>query len=93
MNIVVVSGRIKHDIECYEYRPSKYKCRFEIDCRREFAENEYDSLLLEAWGNKAQLLESAFKKGDMISVKGRLKCDKSDKVLITVEQYEFPTDY
>lgn len=83
MNKVILIGRIPKDIESKLTTNQKQYCMFSLAVQREFKnpDGEYDSDFIncKAFGNTAELLSNYCRKGDRISVEGRIQNNNYEK--------------
>ena len=92
MNQVTLIGRLTKDPELKYTQGGKAFCNFTIAVPREFNRNETDFINCVAWDKKAEAIAQYFKKGEKISIIGRIQIDKKDDTYYTkimVEKFEF----
>lgn len=80
MNNVVLLGRLTRDVELRSTQNGNVVANFSIAVNRNFknANGEYEADFINcvAWRNTAEFISKYFKKGDMISARGRIQTRK-----------------
>ena len=88
MNKVVLMGRLTRDVELRQTAKGVSVARFNIAAHRRFSEKA-DFINCIAWGQTADFIAKYFKKGNMLSLEGRLESgsyeDKSGSVQYVTE--------
>lgn len=73
MNKVVLLGRMAKDPELRSTQSEKAVAAFTVACDRRFAKGEADFINCIAWNKTAEFVNQYFKKGDRISLCGRIQ--------------------
>lgn len=88
MNKVVLMGRLTRDVELKTTPNGVSMARFTVAINSRFAEKA-DFINCVAWGRTAEVIEKYFKKGNMLSLEGRLASgsyeDKDGKMQYVTE--------
>ena len=83
LNCCILSGRPTKDIDVYVMRDGKQSVSFVLAVQKRKKEDGADFIPVKAYGQTAEILEQYVKKGDPITVRGRLQ----------VRDYEHPDGY
>lgn len=73
MNKVILLGRMAKDPELRSTQSEKAVATFTVACDRIFAKGEADFINCVAWNKTAEFVNRYFKKGDRISLCGRIQ--------------------
>lgn len=93
MNKVILIGRTTKDIELKKTKSGKSACMFGLAVKREYSKEDTDFINLVAFNKTAELLSQYVKKGNRISVIGRLEQnDYTDKDGKNVSTYNVVVD-
>ena len=79
VNVVVLEGRLTHDVELRQTTSGVSVCSFSIAVDRNYKSGEErltDFLTIQAWRPTAEFIGKYFKKGDGIAVVGRMQSRK-----------------
>lgn len=97
MNLIVISGRLREDIEVKEHKEGRKSCQFKLAVLDPYAKTEViDWIKCRAWGSTAENLAKGNKKGDQILVRGVLKVTsymqeevRKENIFVNVESWEY----
>lgn len=103
MNVVIMTGRLATTPECKTTANGKVLCYFRIGVdrsRRQNGKKESDFFNVIAWNGTGEAIARWFKKGDVISILGRLENDtyetdgvKNHENRIVVREFYFNSGY
>lgn len=96
MNVVALMGRLTRDPEIKFGQSGKAYCRFSIAVNRPFSKDETDFFNCVAFGRTAEILGEYFRKGQQISLNGRLQMnqyevngEKRTSYDVVIEAFDF----
>lgn len=92
MNNVSLIGRLVRDPEVTELSSGIKKARFTLAVDREFAANKTDFIQCAAWRSQADFIGTYIKKGNLISVQGRIETGSYEKDGVWVYTTEVVAD-
>ena len=82
MNIVLLIGRITHDVEIKQVGEGYTVCKISLAVRREFknsdGEYEVDFVPVTLWEGAAYTCQELCKKGSLISLRARIQMNKRE---------------
>lgn len=76
MNVIALMGRLTRDPEVKFGQSGKAYCRFSIAVNRPFSKDEADFINCVCFGKTAELIGEYFRKGQQISLTGRLQMNQ-----------------
>lgn len=76
MNVIALMGRLTRDPEVKFGQSGKAYCRFSIAVNRPFTKDEADFINCVCFGKTAELIGEYFRKGQQISLTGRLQMNQ-----------------
>lgn len=92
MNLVTLVGRLAKEPTQNEYEGKKY-CIIDLAVPRSFKNEEgiyeTDFIKVVAYGNMAQSTLDYCRKGDLISIKGRIETDEDRNIKIIADKVSF----